>query len=149
MIATVLIIALWLSFTIWIGGNLIGQIWLLAARLNNDSLARVIITRQIYWSISRVYLPLQLIGVGTGLAQASRVGIPLTKPFIILPIAIIALNFVFTCTFVLRQYASTVELSYERDPSDPQLQKKIDFLSTLNRVELLFLVVGIGVGIVR
>lgn len=139
-----LLLLLVVSLVVWVGGALTGQLWMARAQHRGDAAFAAGLVPWLLWTIPRVYIPASLIAVAAGSVLALRHGVALTTPWVLFPLLVYAATVVTGTVYSLPEYRRLAALAGQRDPRDPELQRRIATAAWVNRVELLLVLLGLA-----
>lgn len=122
---------------IWIGGATSLQVLLTRAQLRHSHTQTVVLMRQILWIVTRVFVPLGMIGVAAGVALVWLTGVRFTEPWVYLPLLLYGAIALIGSFFSLPEYQALDRLAQERGDGDQRVQQRLSRAAWVNRVELV------------
>lgn len=100
---------LWFAFglglALWVGGAVTGQIMLARAKARKDYHTVVALTREVSWIIPRVYIPVGVLAIVSGLALVVLTGTSFFSWWVVLPVLVYLGIVVMGSAYSLPEYA--------------------------------------------
>jgi uncharacterized membrane protein len=135
----------WLLFghllfvAIWVGGDAMIQVFFLRSRVAGP--AQVVqFAKDVEWIGMRVLTPAALIVVAFGFGLVAERDWDLGDFWLSFGLAVFLASFLTGAGFLGPESGRIGKLAEERDPSDPEVQRRIARIALISRLELLFLV---------
>jgi uncharacterized membrane protein len=126
-----------LGLALWVGGAVTGQIMMARAKARKDYRTVVALTREVSWIIPRVYIPVGILAIASGLALVVLTGTSFFSWWVVLPILVYLGIVVMGSTYSLPEYARLNGMFAERGERDPEAHRRLTRAAWVNRVELV------------
>ena len=140
-------VVLWFLFAmglaLWVGGAVTGQIMIARAEARKDYRAVVALTREISWIIPRVYIPVGILAIISGLALVVLTGTSFFSWWLVFPTLVYLGIVVMGSTYSLPEYGTLNRMFAERGERDPEAHRRLRRAAWVNRIELVIVAVAL------
>jgi hypothetical protein len=131
---------LWFAFglglALWVGGAVTGQVMMARAKARKDYRTVVVLTREVSWIIPRVYIPVGVLAIASGLALVVLTGTSFFAWWVVLPILVYLGIVVMGSAYSLPEYGRLNRMFAERGERDPEAHRRLTRAAWVNRIEL-------------